>query len=247
MKSINSGRNVKSRTRTRSSFWTRLVRKISGESTLLDDEFDGSDSYNEEFELEALPCPEPYYSVVSNSPKDLSNRICERKADELLELFQQLEDKTLLNNMCDRVEKASNRSFSQDLLSFINKKGISNAQCYNSAMMDKNQFSRIINSNPDYCPSKSTIICLAFGLRLDLSETEDLLRRAGYSLTNRYILDMLVIFFIENDIYDLQILDRCLGIFGVSGILPENRKRKEQVAYIDYSLIKSVMEKKTSR
>lgn len=77
-----------------------------------------------------------------------------------------------------------------------------------SYALTKQTFSKInrnINSNKkqNYHPKKNTILLLAFGMRLNLEQTEDLLLSAGYSLDKNSRFDMIVRKSIEEKKYDL--------------------------------------------
>ncbi len=77
-----------------------------------------------------------------------------------------------------------------------------------SYALTKQTFSKInrnINSNKkqNYHPKKNTILLLAFGMRLNLDQTEDLLLSAGYSLDENSRFDMIVRKSIEEKKYDL--------------------------------------------
>ena len=51
-------------------------------------------------------------------------------------------------------------------------------------------------------PKKDTIICLILGLELPLSEGQDLLKSAGYTLSRSIMLDSVVMKYINHGIYD---------------------------------------------
>lgn len=105
----------------------------------------------------------------------------------------------------ERIKHMSD-TFSEYLLYLIQQKGLSNADVYKKAIVDKKVFSKIKN-NPQYHPQKMTAMCLCVGAELNLDETKDLLARAGYALSPCDKTDVIFSYFIENKIYDMIELD----------------------------------------
>ena len=68
-----------------------------------------------------------------------------------------------------------------------------------------------IRTNPAYHPGKSTVLALAVALKLDLADTADLLARAEYALSPGSVGDLIVRYFIEHGIYDLQVINTALN------------------------------------
>ncbi len=104
-------------------------------------------------------------------------------------------------------------TFSEYLLYLIKSKGMTNADVYKRATVDKKVFSKIKN-NRDAHPQKITALCLCVGAQLNIDETRDLLARAGYALSPSDKTDVIFSYFIENGIYDIIQLDIELEEYG---------------------------------
>lgn len=80
-----------------------------------------------------------------------------------------------LDNLIEHLDEP----FSDTLFRLIDAKGKTDVEVYKKANIDRKLFSKI-RSVKGYTPKKPTILALAIALEFSLTETDDLLRRAGY-------------------------------------------------------------------
>ena len=105
--------------------------------------------------------------------------------------------------------------FSETLLKLIDRTGKKDSEIYSKANISRQHFSKIRN-NPDYKPTKSTAIAFAIALELDLEQTQDLIGRAGFKLTNSSKFDVIIMYFIEEHNYNIMDINTALFEFDQS-------------------------------
>ena len=104
-------------------------------------------------------------------------------------------------------------SFEKHLQKLINKKRFKNSEVYVSANISKQYFSKLLKGQVK--PSKEKMLALAVGLQLNLDETIDFLKIAGYALSPISQTDAVVEYFIEQEDYSVIKIDIVLFDYGL--------------------------------
>ena len=104
-------------------------------------------------------------------------------------------------------------TFHEMLFRKIAESGMSEAEVYKKAGIDRKLFSKI-RTNPAYHPRKHTVISLALARELSPPEAEEFLKRAGYAFSPGSKSDLIVKFFISHGVYDLMQINAALNELG---------------------------------
>ena len=127
--------------------------------------------------------------------------------DEKLIFSERLLMNSLPDSFIDFTEKVQ-KSFSEILLEMIDERNLEDTYVYKKANIDRRHFSKM--RNKDYHPRKNTIIKFIFALELDIDEADTLLNASGYVLSTGVLRDVIIMYFIENNIYDLNTVNEVL-------------------------------------
>ena len=118
----------------------------------------------------------------------------------------------IIRKLKDKVGLAGS-FFSDYLYKLIKQKNLTDVEVYKRAHLDRRIFSKIRNEK-NYMPSKKTVLAMVFAMKLDFKEANTLLARAGYSLSEGRKEDVIAAYFIENQIYDLFLINEVLDYYG---------------------------------
>ena len=133
---------------------------------------------------------------------------CKRSEEVTLCYSLKKEPKLDLIKLSERLET----TWCSDLFWIIDEKGYKDSEVYKRAGISKQTFSKL-RKDIDYHPKRDTAIQLCFGLKLNLDQALDLLAKAGFTLSNSSKRDLVVKYFLENEIYDINEINYVLYEF----------------------------------
>ena len=108
-----------------------------------------------------------------------------------------------------KLDTTLNLTFVDMLTRYINMKGWRDSKVYKAAQIDRRLFSKIM-SDREYKPAKDTALALAIALELSLQQTNDLLDRAGYTLSHSNKRDVIIEYFIREGVHNLADINEVL-------------------------------------
>ena len=115
---------------------------------------------------------------------------------------EELCEESMVSDSLEERMKHLDDTWQEALLWWIDEKGYTDVEVYKRANVDRKLFSKI-RSKEEYQPKKMTAVAFALALRLNLDETQDLLKRAGFALSHSSKFDIILVYFIENKTYDM--------------------------------------------
>jgi len=100
------------------------------------------------------------------------------------------------------------------------EKGLTPAELYKKANVDRRQYSRFMGPERRH-PSMNTVISFALALRLERGEFDEFLQTAGYALSNSSSRDVCIMYCLENSIYDIDEVNALLFAIGIAPLSRE--------------------------
>ena len=180
----------------------------------VDEDYDAyeDDYYDEEEYLgyKELPCrnPNEREPVVSETQPEYNH-----SSLNIPDFLRKRKPRDGSESLEDALKKIYTESFEKHLQQLINKKGLKNSEVYATSNISKQYFSKLLKGKVK--PSKEKVLALAVGLRLNIDETVDFLRIAGYALSPISQTDKVVEYFIKNKDYNVIKIDIVLFDFGL--------------------------------
>ncbi len=101
------------------------------------------------------------------------------------------------------------KKFAYKLADLIAEKGMTSVECYKKANVSKQTWYKI-ETDPNYKPNKKTVLSFSIALKLTLPQTQSLLSSVGFVLSNSSLFDVILMYCIENKIYNVHEIDAIL-------------------------------------
>lgn len=148
-------------------------------------------------------------TVNASKPRDLSLLRPEQNAR--MPVLRQ--SNSSINRDIENLLNQMEETFSQRLLRLIDEKGMTDSEAYIKAHIDRRHFSKIRN-DVNYVPNKKTVLAFAIALKLSFDEAEELLNSAGFAFSRSSKTDIIIAFFLQNNIYNRFVINEVLYDYG---------------------------------
>ena len=179
-------------------------------------------AYRDQYPSFIFPWERQYYSYslgareeVSKDKESLSVRTRKKsksRRDEDVKydsfFLNSIDELSFEGSLPEEKFEVTGESFSEYLFKLIDERGLRDSDVYKKANIDRRTFSKLRNNS--FNPTKKTVLAFAVALKLNVKETNELLSKAGYVLSDSFKFDIIVRYYIENGIYDIMEINECL-------------------------------------
>jgi hypothetical protein len=165
-------------------------------------------------------------TCIGGDIDDVQDIVCEEAAygneyepreEENYASFREVSD-----DASDYIQKnKTSDDFAHTLDKLREEKGLSPAELYKSANIDRRQYSRFMGPEGRH-PSMNTVISFALALKLARKEFDDFLQTAGYALSNSSSRDVCIMFCLEKGIYNVDDVNTLLFSMGLEPLSRDN-------------------------
>jgi hypothetical protein len=143
------------------------------------------------------------------------SRIKKLLAENFAEIKENhMEFEKFIDYVTKYVRHHKNQTEFNDLLEkFTSKKGLTNSEVYKKAYIDRRVYSKL-SGDHKYHPGKRTIIALGLAMEVSRYEMEIFLASAGYCLNPCSVFDLVIMYCIENEVYNVNTVNALLVEMG---------------------------------
>lgn len=184
---------------------------FSGHLQSYNDSYDDYESDDEDLD-QCLDYLDELYEYIEPSETKISGA----EKDTRIEIIQSekitkedIQSKRFSPDELDQLLRRMDVPFTTLLLQLIDLSGMKDVECYKKAGASRQTWHKII-SNKDYRPDRRTAISFAVALELTLNDTRHLLATVGYTLSKSSRFDIVIEYFIEKGIYDINLINEAL-------------------------------------
>ena len=112
------------------------------------------------------------------------------------------------------LEGSSNMpTFANEVKRLMSERGMTGSDLCKRILMDRRLWSKM-NTDVEYQPSRETATAICIALHLNVEQAEELLQSAGFTLSATRKQDVVMRYFLQNSIYDVDVINDMLYRFG---------------------------------
>ena len=104
-------------------------------------------------------------------------------------------------------------TFANEVKRLMSLRGMTGTDLCHRILMDRRLWSKL-NTDVEYQPSRETAAAICIALHLNEEEAQELLKCAGYTLSATRKQDVVMRYFFQNQIYDVDVINDMLYRFG---------------------------------